>query len=69
MAVKAIDQHKRERLRQSIRRLETLVGEVEVQRTLYQGDGIPYVGLEGVFALPEEVRGGHTRPYSAVQVG
>lgn len=55
VAVKAIDRHKRERLRQSIRRLETLVGEVEVQRTLYQGDGVPYLApLEGVLALPEE---------------
>lgn len=55
VAVKAIDRHKRERLRQSIRRLETLVGEVEVQRTLYQGDGVPYLApLEGVLALPDE---------------
>jgi hypothetical protein len=50
--VKAIDRPKRERLRQSIRRLETLVGEVEVQRTLYQGDGVSYLApLEGVVAL------------------
>jgi hypothetical protein len=55
VAVKAIDRQKRERLRQSIRRLETLVGEVEVQRTLYQGDGVSYLApLEGVLALPEE---------------
>jgi hypothetical protein len=57
VAVKAIDRHKRERLRQSIRRLETLVGEVEVQRTLYQSEreGVPYLApLEAVLALPEE---------------
>jgi hypothetical protein len=55
VAVKAIDRQKRERLRQSIRRLETLVGEVEVQRTLYQGEDVPYLApLEGVLALPED---------------
>jgi len=55
VAVKAIDRHKRERLRQSIRKLETLVGGVEVQRTLYQGEGVPYLApLEGMLALPEE---------------
>jgi hypothetical protein len=55
VAVKAIDRAKRERLRQSIRKLETLVGEVEVQRTLYQGDGVPYLApLEAVLALPAD---------------
>jgi hypothetical protein len=55
VAVKAIDRQKRERLRQSIRRLETLVGEVEVQRTLYQGEEVPYLApLEGVLALPKD---------------
>lgn len=55
--VNAIDRHKRERVRQSIRRLETLVGEVEVQRNLYQSEkaGVPYLSpLEGVLALPDE---------------
>lgn len=55
VAVKAIDRQKRDRLRQSIRRLETLVGEVEVQRTLYQGEDVPYLApLEGVLALPKD---------------
>lgn len=55
VAVNAIDRAKRERLRSSIRRLETLVGEVEIQRTLYQGDGVPYLApLEGVLALSED---------------
>jgi hypothetical protein len=58
VAVKAIDRHRRERLRQSIRKLETLVGEVAVQRTLYQVEGVPGVPylapLEGVLALPAE---------------
>lgn len=55
VAVKAIDRQKRDRLRQSIRRLETLVGEVEVQRTLYQGEDVPYLApLEGVLALPRD---------------
>jgi len=55
VAVKASDRHKRERLRESTRRLETLVGEVEVQRNIYQGYGVPYLApLEGVLALPEE---------------
>jgi len=58
VAVKAHDRHRRERLRQSIRKLETLVGEVEVQRTLYQVEGIPDVPylspLESVLAMPAE---------------
>jgi hypothetical protein len=55
VAVNARDRAKRERLRSSIRKLETLVGEVEVQRLLYQGDGVECLApLEGVLALPEE---------------
>ena len=55
VAVNARDGAKRERLRSSIRKLETLVGEVEVQRLLYQGDGVEGLApLEAVLALPEE---------------
>jgi hypothetical protein len=55
VAVNARDRAKRERLRSSIRKLETLVGEVAVQRLLYQGDGVECLApLEGVLALPEE---------------
>ena len=58
LAVKAHDRHRRDRLRQSIRKLETLVGELEVQRTLYQVEGVPGVPylapLEGVLALCAE---------------
>lgn len=55
VALNAHDRAKRERLRSSIRKLETLVGEVEVQRLLYQGDGVRCLApLDGVLALPEE---------------
>src|SRR5215510_7219040 len=55
VVVNAADRAKRERLRSSIRRLETLVGEVEVQRRLYQGEGVEYLApLEGALALPAE---------------
>jgi hypothetical protein len=55
VVVNAADRAKRERLRSSIRKLETLVGEVEVQRLLYQGDGAEYIApLEGALALPDE---------------
>ncbi|HEX7454211.1 MAG TPA: ISKra4 family transposase [Polyangiaceae bacterium] len=55
VVVNARDRAKRERLRSSIRKLETLVGEVEVQRLVYQGEGVECLApLEGVLALPEE---------------
>jgi|GEM_PF-5434708 len=66
VAVKAHDRHRRERLRQSIRKLETLVGEVEVQRTLYQVEGVPYLApLEGVLAMPAEKYSQEVRRFAA----
>ena len=56
VAVKPHDRAQRERLRASIRSLETLLGPVEVQRLLYQGDDVAakggdYFGAKG-FASP-----------------
>ena len=66
VAVTAHDRAKRERLRSSIRKLETLVGEVEVQRLLYQGDGVEYLApLEAVLGLPEELYSHEVRRMAA----